>query len=186
MSAGVVIFLVIVLVRWVLPSLWGYLTQFAPAGLGWGQRGRVLGHRGPGARSFKGRAGRREWWLTTLGIIVISAIVGAVPTIGPLLTVPWLIMTLAVNARRLHDLSVSAWWQIIPLVFGAVFFALLIWQGGDPDNLPEPSWAFDTPAGWYTLAGAAWVLIYIVFYIVIGFVPGRRGSNAYGEADAPA
>ncbi len=185
MSAGVVIFLVILLVRWVWPWLWGYLTQIAPAGTGWGHRGRVLGHRGPGARSFKGRAGRREWWLTTLGIIVISAIVGAVPTIGPLLTLPWVIMTLAVNARRLHDLSLSAWLQMIPLGFGLVF-SIFFFRLGGPDNPPEPSLAFDTPAGWYTIAGAAWVLIYVVFYTLFGFVPGRRGPNAYGEADSPA
>jgi uncharacterized membrane protein YhaH (DUF805 family) len=182
MSAGVAIFLVIILLRWVLPSVWNFFTQPGAGGAEITRRGKVLGHRGPGPRSFKGRAGRREWWLSTLGNAIVGAIVGAVPVIGTLLSLPWIIATLAVNARRLHDLQLSAWLQLVPMVFGFAAIALFAYMGS-PAELPEPSLALTTPAGWLTIAVATATLFYIAFYIWLGFVPGRTGPNVYGEAD---
>lgn len=176
------ILFVIVLVRWVLPLLWSFLTNNSTLGMDFGRRGRVLGHRGPDPRSFKGRASRREWWWTMLGNTVVSTIVGAVPTIGTLLTLPWVIASLAVNARRLHDLSLSAWLQLVPMAFGfacAIFYFML----GGPDNPPEPAWTWTTPAGQLTLFATLSGVIYLAFYAWIGFVPGRGGGNVYGEAD---
>lgn len=175
------ILFVIFMVRWVLPVAWSYLSQ-PNASFGWAPRGMVKGHRGPSSRSFKGRAGRGEWWLTTLGIIIISAIVGAAPTIGPLLTLPWLIMTLAVNARRLHDMSMSGWIQVAPLLFGVVF-GVFYFMAGQPETLPNPSFDINTIPGQLTIAGIAWVVAYLAFYGLVGFVRGTRGPNAYGEAD---
>jgi uncharacterized membrane protein YhaH (DUF805 family) len=181
-SGAAIVVLAILFMRWVLPPLWQFLTQQNGATVGFAKRGRVLGHRGPNPRSFKGRAGRREWWLTMLGTTIISAIIGAIPTIGALLTLPWVIVTLAVNARRLHDLSLSAWLQLIPMAFGLVFAVFYFVLGG-PDNPPDASWAFSTPAGMLTAYGALAALVYLAFYIWIGFVPGRQGPNVYGEAD---
>lgn len=175
------ILFVILLVRWVLPTLWTYLSQ-PNSEFEWGKRGRVAGHRGPRASSFKGRAGRREWWLTMLGITIISVVIGAIPTFGPLLTLPWVIMTLALNARRLHDLSMSAWVQVAPLVFGVVY-GVLYFMAGQPDPLVQASLDISTITGRVTIAGIAWVVAYLIFYAVVGFVRGTRGPNAYGEAD---
>lgn len=182
MYAGVGILIGIVLVRWVLPALWSFFTQSTPVQGEYARRGKVLGHRGPNVRSFNGRAGRREWWLTMLGNTVVSVIVGAVPTIGTLLTLPWVIATLAVNARRLHDLSVSAWLQLVPMAFGLAL-AVFYFQLGRPDIPPSPSWTLSTPMGLLTVFGAGTAFVYLAFYAWIGFVPGRIGSNAYGEAD---
>ena len=172
----------IVLVRWVAPMLWRYFRQPGVAEAGWQQRGRVLGHRGPRPRSFKGRAGRREWWLSTFGNALVGAIVGAVPGIGVLLSLPWIMGTLAINARRLHDLKLSAWLQIVPMVFGVAAVALFAYIGS-PAELPEPSLELTTPIGWFTIAAAIATLFYIAFYVWLGFVPGREGPNVYGEAD---
>ncbi|ANP45018.1 DUF805 domain-containing protein [Candidatus Viadribacter manganicus] len=184
MSVGFGIFVVIMLIRWVLPSVWGFFTNSTGNAFGseWQRRGRVLGHFGPDPRSFKGRAGRREWWLTMLGNTLASAIVGAVPTIGTLLTLPWIIATLATNARRLHDLSMSAWLQLIPMAFGLAIAVFYFYLGG-PDNPPEPSWVLASPAGLFTIASAVTAFVYLAFYVWIGFVPGRKGSNVFGEAD---
>ncbi|HYD86086.1 MAG TPA: DUF805 domain-containing protein [Vitreimonas sp.] len=183
MSAIVAIWIFIIVARLVLPAIWNAVTNAGPLRDEWQRRGKVAGHRGPGPRSFKGRAGRREWWLSTLGNAVVSVIVGAVPAIGTLLTLPWVVATLAVNARRLHDLSLSAWLQLVPMAFGfaAAFF---YFQLGGPDNPPTTSWTFATPEGQFTLLAAATALVYLGFYGLVGFAPGRGGPNAYGEADA--
>ena len=57
------------------------------------------------------RAGRREWWFSTFGNAVAGAIVGAVPGIGALLSLPWIIGTLAafnVKGERRED-RVGVW-----------------------------------------------------------------------------
>lgn len=182
MSAIVGIWVVIILIRWVLPMLFGMFRKNGPVREEWGRRGKVEGHRGPGARSFKGRAGRREWWLTTLGNTIASTIVGAVPTIGTLLALPWIIAGLAVNARRLHDLSLSAWLQLIPMAFGFLAALAFFYLGG-PDNPPQATSDFSTPAGALTAFAAVTGVMYLIFYAVIGFFPGRSGPNVYGEAD---
>ncbi|MGH6949655.1 MAG: DUF805 domain-containing protein [Vitreimonas sp.] len=184
MHAGIGILVGIVLVRWVLPALWSFITQSSAVQAEYQRRGKVLGHRGPDVRSFKGRAGRREWWLTMLGNTVVSVIVGAVPAIGSLLTVPWVIATLAVNARRLHDLSISAWLQLVPMAFGFAL-AIFFFQLGGSEMPASPSWTLSTPMGQLTVLGAVTAFVYLAFYAWIGFVPGRAGSNAYGEADSP-
>lgn len=181
MSWIVGLWIVIILVRWVLPSVWNFFAHSA-TWLDWSRRGKVLGHRGPGPRSFKGRAGRREWWLSMLGNTLAGAIIGAVPTIGPLLSLPWLIGSLAVSARRLHDLSLSAWFQLIPMAFGAVFIAGYMHLGA-PDNPPVFTFDMQTPAGWMTAFGAAAAIVYLGFYLIVGFAPGKSGPNFYAEAD---
>ncbi len=183
MSVGVGIFLTIMLLRWIIPSVWAFFTNSNAASFEWRRRGKVLGHFGPDPRSFKGRAGRREWWLTMLGNAVISTIVGAVPTIGVLLTIPWVIVTLATNARRLHDLSASAWLQLIPMALAFGVSMIYFYLGG-PDNPPEISWTLTTQAGLFTLAAAVSAIVYVGFYVWIGFAPGRKGPNVFGEADA--
>jgi uncharacterized membrane protein YhaH (DUF805 family) len=182
MSVGVGIFLTILLVRWIIPSLWAFFTNSSATSFEWRRRGKVLGHFGPDPRSFKGRAGRREWWLTMLGNTIVSAIVGAVPTIGVLLTIPWVIVTLATNARRLHDLSASAWLQVIPMTL-AFGFAMFYFYLGGPDNPPQASWIFNTPEGLLTIGGAIAACVYLAFYVWIGFMPGHKGPNVFGEAD---
>ncbi len=177
------ILLVILLARWVVPALWSFI--FGPSSAAnkeWRRRGKVLGHEGPGPRSFKGRAGRREWWLSQLGNTIVGAVVGAAPTVGSLLALPWVIGALAVNARRLHDLSLSAWLQLVPMAFGLAFAVFYFYHGG-PDRTLAASWTLNTPEGMLTLLAAIVGVIYLLFYAWIGFTPGRRGSNAYGEAD---
>jgi|GEM_PF-1741432 len=182
MSAIVGIWILIIVLRLVLPAIWNFVTNAGPLRDEWQRRGKVAGHRGPGPRSFKGRAGRREWWLSTLGNAIVGAIVGAVPAIGTLLALPWLVATLAVNARRLHDLSVSAWLQLIPLAFGFAA-AFLYFQLGGPANPPQTSWTLGTPSGQFTLLAAVSALVYLAFYGIVGFAPGKSGPNLYGEAD---
>jgi uncharacterized membrane protein YhaH (DUF805 family) len=113
---------------------------------------------------FSGRARRKEYWMYTLfyvlisylamgiitGIVAISAISGnSNPTvfIAPIvlftiLYLAFLIPTLAVTVRRLHDTSRSGWWyfiSFIPFVGGIILIVFLAEDSKPGDNQYGPN-----------------------------------------------
>lgn len=78
---------------------------------------------------FKGRANRKEYWYFWLFVFIIELIaLVCIPKIAPLFYLLFLIPTLAVTARRLHDVELSGWWSVatlIPLGWLALLFALV-------------------------------------------------------------
>lgn len=141
--------------------------------------GKVQGHKGPHPRSFKGRASRGEWWGTMAWTTIVGAVVGTIPTFGPLLSIPFLIGGLAVTARRLHDLKQTAWLQVLPMPFYAAGIAVPAFNGAtDVDAalsgpLDPISMSFLGIGAFLSLALYAW----------LGLFPGVNGPNCYGEAD---
>ena len=108
---------------------------------------------------FKSRSSRSEFWWGTLGINLISIILGFTvgfifATVGlasdassdsieatvNIILIPWYIFTviagIAIICRRLHDIDRSGWWYLIFFtVIGA--FVLLYWfckKGTDGKN----------------------------------------------------
>jgi len=87
--------------------------------------------------NFSGRARRKEFWFfmlfcVILGIIseVIDAVLGTKPLVNGLLNLALLLPSLAVGARRLHDIGRSGWWQLLVLTgIGAIL--LIIWWASD-------------------------------------------------------
>jgi len=72
---------------------------------------------------FEGRARRKEYWMFVLVNLIISIAIGIVEAIissGDILSglygLAVLIPSLAVGARRLHDIGKSGWWQLIALI----------------------------------------------------------------------
>lgn len=88
---------------------------------------------------FSGRARRAEYWW--FGLFQISAVFGAMiidvlnfstrwGDYGPISSIFMLITTiptLAVAARRLHDIDRSGWWQLLSLVPIIGLIVLIIW-----------------------------------------------------------
>jgi uncharacterized membrane protein YhaH (DUF805 family) len=83
---------------------------------------------------FSGRAHRREYasfvGVSMLLSIALGGIAGIVSVaasnpVGWLLFLMLLLPTVALNARRLHDLGLSAWWQLLSLIPGVGFLVLL-------------------------------------------------------------
>lgn len=138
--------------------------------------GRVIGVQGPDPRSFHGRAGRGEWWRLTLLNAVVSAILGLIPGVGPLLAIPWQITMLAVSVRRLHDLGRSGYYLLgingLWAVAAVVYFIFLD-NGEGPPHSNDVAW---------TIVGVTAVLA-VGANLYLGVAADRPGPNAYGEAD---
>ncbi|WP_202922165.1 DUF805 domain-containing protein [Veillonella sp. R32] len=89
--------------------------------------------------TFQGRASRGEYWKFVLVQFIIMLIVGIIAwmftfdevtldIITTLVGLPFLLPSLAVQVRRLHDLGRSAWWLLLHLVPYAGSFVLFIFS----------------------------------------------------------
>jgi uncharacterized membrane protein YhaH (DUF805 family) len=132
--------------------------------------------------SLRGRVSRQEFWLGYLGIVVIALIlVHSLPYPGgaiyflpgdtpdneawrnEVVSFGWpefisLALTwpvIAIYAKRLHDLNLSAWWL---LLLPAVTFVA---------GLSE--------------FNRLHVVAYFLLLLVLGFLPGSNGPNRFGE-----
>ena len=88
--------------------------------------------------TFSGRARRKEYWyfylfqiVIGLGIGVFLGIAGlsndSIDVVSGLLSLAFLLPTLAVGARRLHDVNRSGWWMLIAFtIIGLI--PLFIWS----------------------------------------------------------
>jgi uncharacterized membrane protein YhaH (DUF805 family) len=86
--------------------------------------------------TFTGRASRSEFWYFILFNIIVSFILGIVDGIigmkilGTIYSLAVLIPSLAVGARRLHDIGKSGWMQLLGLipVIGWIWLIVLFAQ----------------------------------------------------------
>jgi uncharacterized membrane protein YhaH (DUF805 family) len=70
---------------------------------------------------FRGRAGRREYWMQILLLFIISYGLGFVPPAPRLwLTLLLTLMLMFIQVRRVHDLGRSGWWAVAATVVPAV------------------------------------------------------------------
>ncbi len=83
--------------------------------------------------TFDGRAVRSEYWFWTLFSIVFSLVAGIIDALigteSLVSGVFWLVVlvpTIAVSARRLHDIGKSGWWQLLYLIPGIGGLILLV------------------------------------------------------------
>lgn len=97
---------------------------------------------------FTGRARPSEYWFWVLAGILVCLAAGTidaasgVPIIGYAVSLAGLVPTLAVGARRLHDIGRSGWWQLIVLVPVAGVIILMVWfvtDGEAHDNRYGPN-----------------------------------------------
>jgi len=105
--------------------------------------------------TFSGRASRSEYWwfmlfwmlATTVINLLVGSFLGAEvgSVIGLLVVLGLFLPTIAVSARRLHDMNHSGWWQLLALT-GIGGLVLVIWYmfPGSPDTnrFGEPVVAF--------------------------------------------
>lgn len=98
---------------------------------------------------FDGRARRKEYWMFMLFSILISIALAIVDNIlgltwgagngvlGTVYALAIVIPSLALGARRLHDIDKSGWWQLIVLIPLLGLIVLIVWaatEGNRGDN----------------------------------------------------
>ncbi len=97
---------------------------------------------------FKGRAQRAEYWFFILFYFLIAIALGFVDAfltggvLGLLFALGMLLPSLAVLARRLHDIDRSAWWILIGFVpaIGVIVLIVFACMDGTPgDNRFGPN-----------------------------------------------
>ena len=91
--------------------------------------------------NFEGRARRKEYWMfflfafifsTALGII--DGIIGLAPVgVSALFQIAIFVPSIAVGARRLHDVGKSGWWQLLYFVLIIGWIPLIIFLCQDSD-----------------------------------------------------
>ena len=102
--------------------------------------------------NFTGRAARSEYWFWTLFTIIVSIAASlidlvlfpdaALSPLNSLASLAMLLPSLAVSARRFHDLDRTGWWLLLVLT-GIGVIVILIWfcfKGTDGPNRfgPDP------------------------------------------------
>lgn len=76
---------------------------------------------------FTGRAKRPEFWWWALFVFLASLVaqwIGSVPS--ALVSLGTLLPSVAVGARRLHDIDKSGWWQLVGLI-PFIGWIIMIW-----------------------------------------------------------
>jgi uncharacterized membrane protein YhaH (DUF805 family) len=88
--------------------------------------------------AFDGRASRSEFWWFALFTFLVSAGTGMVSqTLSGLFSLAVLLPSLAVGARRLHDIDKSGWWLLMWFVPLIGWLLLLFWaaqEGKEPNR----------------------------------------------------
>ncbi len=148
---------------------------------------------------FSGRSRRTEYWmwvlfqfLIGLGVIVLMMLLGgsallsgdptAMVAVGGLalliyglygiLQLAFLIPSLAVAVRRLHDTNRSGWWILAPLAPYLLVIVAVSMSVSSPDSAPL--------AGVIAMVGGLAVLALGITLLVFMFLEGTRGPNHYG------
>ena len=158
---------------------------------------------------FGGRATRDEfwWWVVFIAIAgivfsVIDGLIGSGSALETLFSLATLLPTLAVTARRLHDIGKTGWWQLgwygiqitAWLTAGVMFIIAVIIEYGTRDASGE--YHFDTdnvdwansgdafasfpPAAIVVIAAIVITLASIVWAIVWMVRRGESGENRFG------
>ena len=113
--------------------------------------------------NFEGRARRKEYWMFVLfnlivsfGLGIIDGILGmktagGIGTFGAVYSLAILIPSIAVGARRLHDIDKSGWWQLIGVIPIVGWIVLIVWtasegQAGSNRFGPDPKLDDGAPA----------------------------------------
>lgn len=93
--------------------------------------------------NFEGRSNRGEFWKAWLVCFIVSIITAVLdaaiglPVTNAIWSLAVLVPSIAIGARRLHDINKSGWWLLlsfIPLI-GAII--LIVWFAKKPD--PQPN-----------------------------------------------
>jgi uncharacterized membrane protein YhaH (DUF805 family) len=86
---------------------------------------------------FNGRADRSEYWWFELFCLLVIVGAGMVnETLSNLVSLALALPSLAVGARRLHDIDKSGWWQLLYLI-PVIGWIVVIYWAAQPAREPN-------------------------------------------------
>jgi uncharacterized membrane protein YhaH (DUF805 family) len=86
---------------------------------------------------FSGRAARSEYWWFELFCLLVIVGAGMVnETLSNLVSLAFALPSLAVGARRLHDIDKSGWWQLLYLI-PVIGWIVVIYWAAQPAREPN-------------------------------------------------
>jgi len=100
--------------------------------------------------TFAGRARRTEFWYFTLINMIVSIVIGIIDgdfdefsKLSLIFSVVTFLPSIAVGARRLHDIGRTGWWQLlwfVPIIGWIVVIVFFATKGDVGDNQygPDP------------------------------------------------
>ena len=80
--------------------------------------------------TFEGRATRSEyWWFVLFAALVqcAASIMDSTGVLSALVSLAFLIPSLSLAARRLHDIDKSGWWQLVGIIPLIGLIVLIVW-----------------------------------------------------------
>ena len=95
---------------------------------------------------FEGRTARKAFWMFIListvisfGLSIVESVMGMNAVISSIFSLIIFVPSIAIGARRLHDVGKSGWWQLIAIVPLVGIILLIVWWAGKPvmDNTDE-------------------------------------------------
>ena len=113
----------------------------------------------------QGRASRSEYWWFMLFTAVATAVLENIPVLGMIASLAFILPSVCVTSRRLHDIGWSGWWQLLPLI---LFLASIV------------SILFDVSGTTFALLFLGGLGFALYFGIRKGTAPGD--PNPYGGA----
>lgn len=78
---------------------------------------------------FNGRVGREEFWMFTLFSFILYVVLEVIADdiVTLLVSLAFSLPSLALGARRLHDIGKSGWWQLLSVVPIIGWIVLAVW-----------------------------------------------------------
>lgn len=90
--------------------------------------------------TFEGRARRSEYWWFVLFNLIVAVILNVISPnglLGGIWSLATLLPSLAVGARRLHDIDRSGWWLLIGFIPVIGLIVLIVFFAKRGDAMPN-------------------------------------------------